>query len=82
MDKSYESYLVTLADASKNKIINIIVPNNREFSCLMDSINPELQVVMGVTPIANLIDFKEYMSDLRKSNKPNGLNFGDMNNEK
>jgi hypothetical protein len=82
MDKAYESYLVTIADASKNKIINMIVPNNREFSCLMDTINPELHVVMGVTPIANFIDFKEYMSDLVKLNRPNGLNFGDMGNEK
>jgi len=75
-----EQYLVSIADASRNEILYTLVPSNREFACLLDTINPNIHVIMSVSPIANVIDFKELMSRLIKSNKPKGLNFGEEEN--
>lgn len=72
-----EQYLVGIADGTRNEIIYTLVPSNREFACLLDTLNPDMFVVMTVTPLANIVDFKELMARLTKSNKPNGLNFGE-----
>ena len=72
-----EQYLVAIADGTKSEIIYTLVPSNREFACLLDTLNSETHIVMAVTPLANIIDFKELMARFIKVNKPNGLNFGD-----
>lgn len=72
-----EQYLVGIADGTRNEIVYTLVPSNREFALLLDTINPELFVIMTVSPLANIEDFKELMTRVVKTNKPNGLHFGD-----
>lgn len=71
-----EQYLVSVYDLLTQETMYTLVPSNREFSCLMDGINPERYMILTITPLTNVIAFKELIKKLLNDNKPDNLNFG------
>ena len=80
-NKDYqELYLIAIYEISSQQTFYTIAPNNREFACLLDIINPEEYCILTVMPLANFVDFKDLMKILMTKNKPDNLNFGKEGN--
>lgn len=71
-----EQYLIALYEIMTGVSTYIVVPSNNDFALLLGHLNPEEYVVLSVTPLGRVIDFDEFLTHIRKKNKPKGLNFG------
>jgi hypothetical protein len=70
------SYLVTVR-LCEYVVENVLVNSQNELASLIASLNPdEGQLILEISPLANLQSYGEFMETLSDLNKPDGLNFG------
>jgi len=84
MNEKTDQYLVAILDKSSNadsflgQIMYVIAPSNKALASMLDLLNPETHVIASITPLGNVEDFKDFMSRLSKTTRPEDLNFGEI----
>jgi len=80
METNYvEQYLITVYEMSTQSSNYILIPNNKAFSRLLSNLDSNLYLIMSVTPLGNVINYNEFIKKITIKNKPDNLEFGDLN---
>jgi len=71
-----EQYLIGIQEIDTEITYYMIIPNNKDLAILMGNLNTIDYLVINITPLINFVDFDEFLSKIRKNNKPNDMNYG------